>query len=191
MQLILQTTTLTTCAKPSSECFDQLCSLLGEGIISGIWLYAEDKPRVVNATFEALPRLILALGMGTIRFLQVLQIYFRCFTMIVLAYHLQVLIPQLLYTLIPRPPVEPDRKLQFSALRILSVILDVCAPRITSWKETILDAIARCWIGIFDEETTTNGEHKGMILHSVQIWLGINSQLQSNRRLSMKENKSR
>lgn len=73
MQLIVQTTTVTTNAKPSPERFDQLCSLLGEGIISGIWLYAEDKPRVVIATFEALPQLILALGMGTTRFLQVLQ----------------------------------------------------------------------------------------------------------------------
>jgi len=76
VQLILQTTTVTTATKPSPERFDQLCSLLGEGIISGIWLYAEGKPRVVNATFEALPQLILALGMGTIRFLQVLQLPF-------------------------------------------------------------------------------------------------------------------
>jgi len=61
----------TTSTKLTSEQFDQLCSLLGDGIISGIWLYADDKPSVVHATFEALPYLIRALGMGAIRFLQV------------------------------------------------------------------------------------------------------------------------
>jgi hypothetical protein len=59
-------------ANLSSERFDQLCSLLGEGIIAGIWLYANDKPLIINATFEVLPHLVGALGMGTIRFLQVL-----------------------------------------------------------------------------------------------------------------------
>lgn len=56
----------------SSERFDQLCSLLGEGIIASIWLYADDKPLIINATFEVLPHLIGALGVGTVRFLQVL-----------------------------------------------------------------------------------------------------------------------
>ena len=67
----MQTTSPGSTAKPTSEQFDQLCSLLGDGIISGIWLYAEDKPAVVHATFEVLPCLIRVLGMGTIRFLQV------------------------------------------------------------------------------------------------------------------------
>lgn len=68
--------------------------------------------------------------------------------------------------------MEPDRKLQLSALRILDVILDVCAARTTSWKETILDAVARCWIGIFDEETTTNEQRKGIVFtNSVQAWV--------------------
>lgn len=58
-------------SKPSSERFHQLSSLLGEGIISGIWLYAEDKPQVVLATFDSLPPLLGALGIGTVRFLKV------------------------------------------------------------------------------------------------------------------------
>jgi hypothetical protein len=75
VDLTLQTTdpSLTNGAKPTSEQFDQLCTLLGEGIVSGIWLYAEDKPTVVHATFEAIPYVIKALGMGSIRFLQVLS----------------------------------------------------------------------------------------------------------------------
>jgi hypothetical protein len=73
VDLTLQTTTSPTSgAKPTSEQFDQLSSLLGDGIISGIWLYAEDKPTVVHATFEALPYVIRSIGMGSIRFLQVL-----------------------------------------------------------------------------------------------------------------------
>lgn len=71
MDLTLQTTSPASSTKPTSEQFDQLCSLLGDGVISGIWLYADDKPNVVHATFEALPYLIRALGVGVIRFLQV------------------------------------------------------------------------------------------------------------------------
>ncbi|PPQ79241.1 hypothetical protein CVT25_002808 [Psilocybe cyanescens] len=40
--------------KPFLNRFNDLSSLLGGGIISGIWIYAEDKPDAVNATFEAL-----------------------------------------------------------------------------------------------------------------------------------------
>ncbi len=72
VDLILCTTSVDSGAILSSERFDQLCSLLGEGIIAGIWLYADDKPLIINATFEVLPHLVGALGMGTIRFLQVL-----------------------------------------------------------------------------------------------------------------------
>ena len=68
---LLSTTVGDTGSKSSSERFDQLSSLLGEGIISGIWLYAEDKPEVVLATFDSLPQLLEALGIGTVRFLKV------------------------------------------------------------------------------------------------------------------------
>ena len=69
--LTLLTTSIYTGSKPSSERFDKLCDLLGEGIIAGIWLYAEDKPGVVQATFDALPKLLQALGIGTSRYLNV------------------------------------------------------------------------------------------------------------------------
>jgi Tti2 family len=69
--LTLLSTTIDGTGKLSSERFDQLCSLLGEGIISGIWLYAEDKPEVMLATFDSLPQLIAALGIGTMRFMKV------------------------------------------------------------------------------------------------------------------------
>jgi len=58
----------------SSERFDALSDLLGEGIISGIWMYADEKPMIIQATFESLPDVISALQIGTVRFLQVGEI---------------------------------------------------------------------------------------------------------------------
>ncbi|KAF8963411.1 hypothetical protein BDZ97DRAFT_1919843 [Flammula alnicola] len=133
ISLTLLTTSVAPGSKPSSDRFDELSSLLGEGIISGIWLYAEEKPGVVNATFDALPPLLRALDIGSVRFLK-------------------ALIPQLAHTLIPRPLVEPERKLQLSALRVIETLVEVCSPRINSWKETILDAIGRCWVDLIDRE---------------------------------------
>ena len=42
--------------------------------------------------------------------------------------------------------------MQLSALSTIEVILDVCTPRISFWKETILDAVGRCWVQLIDEE---------------------------------------
>jgi hypothetical protein len=42
--------------------------------------------------------------------------------------------------------------MQLSALRVLGILLEVCKPRVNSWKETILDAVGRCWVGLIDEE---------------------------------------
>ncbi|PPQ68581.1 hypothetical protein CVT25_005424 [Psilocybe cyanescens] len=134
--LTLLTTSTSQGTKPSPNRFNELSSLLGEGIISGIWIYAEDKPDAVNATFEALPSLLNALSIGSIRFMK-------------------PLIPQLTHTLIPRPLVESDIKMQLSAIRVLDTLLDVCKPRIEPWKETILNAIGRCWVGLIDEESSS------------------------------------
>lgn len=46
------------------------------------------------------------------------------------------------------------------ALDVLATLLDVCAPRISSWNETILDGIGRCWVGIVDDEAK---EQKGQL----------------------------
>jgi len=60
--------------------------------------------------------------------------------------------PQLAHSLIPRPLVPPRRELQLSALRVFAIILETCGPRIDGWKDTILDAVGRCWVGIADAE---------------------------------------
>ena len=70
VSLILLITTLSP-TRPSPERFDELSSLLGEGIITGIWLYSADKPDVVQATFDALPGLLAELDVGSTRFLKV------------------------------------------------------------------------------------------------------------------------
>ncbi|KAG6896867.1 hypothetical protein C0992_005558 [Termitomyces sp. T32_za158] len=55
----------------SSEQFDELSALLGEGIIHGIWLYASDKPDMILASLKALPPLLRALKIGNARFIKV------------------------------------------------------------------------------------------------------------------------
>ncbi|KAG5353722.1 hypothetical protein C0989_003148 [Termitomyces sp. Mn162] len=64
------TLTLLTTEVGSSEQFDQLCALLGEGVIRGIWLYASDRPDVVLASLRALPPLLRTLKIGNARFLK-------------------------------------------------------------------------------------------------------------------------
>ncbi|KAG6836921.1 hypothetical protein H0H93_001287 [Arthromyces matolae] len=65
------TLTLLTTSVGSAEQFDQLCFLLGEGIIRGIWLYASEKPEVIHASLKALPPVLRALNIGTARFFKV------------------------------------------------------------------------------------------------------------------------
>ncbi|KAG6906563.1 hypothetical protein DXG01_013191 [Tephrocybe rancida] len=64
------TLSLLTTSVRSSEQFDQICALLGEGVIRGIWLYASDKPDVVLASLKALPPLLRTLKIGNARFLK-------------------------------------------------------------------------------------------------------------------------
>ena len=67
-QLLL--TLLTTRAGEQAH-FDQLCVLLGEGVIGGVWFYGYEKEDIILASIEALPNLITALGIGCVMFLKV------------------------------------------------------------------------------------------------------------------------
>jgi hypothetical protein len=60
--------------------------------------------------------------------------------------------PQIAHQLIPQTLVDSDRRMQLSALRVLGILFEVCKPRINAWKETILDGVGRCWVGLIDEE---------------------------------------
>ena len=55
----------------SEQRFNELCALLGDGIMEDVWLYSEDKPDVVLATLQALPPVVQALGVGCARYLKV------------------------------------------------------------------------------------------------------------------------
>ncbi|KAG7096579.1 hypothetical protein E1B28_003998 [Marasmius oreades] len=117
----------------SSARFDQLCALLGDGVIGTIWLYGDRKPDVIRASIEALPPLIRVLKVGAARYLK-------------------ALIPQLVHPLCPSPFGSPNVKLQISSLDALATILEFCSPRINDWKCTILDGAARCWVFIMEKK---------------------------------------
>jgi hypothetical protein len=57
--------------------FDQLCSMLGDGIIGSIWMYASRDVATIKASIEVLPMLVEALDIGSVRYLKVsLQLLF-------------------------------------------------------------------------------------------------------------------
>jgi len=110
--------------------FDKLCTLLGDSIIGNVWIYASMELECVQATLDVLPGVIEMLGIGCARYLK-------------------VLIPQLIHPLLPSL-VGPSKGMQLSSLRALHVLIDECSPRIPRWKGTILDAVAKCWVGIIE-----------------------------------------
>ncbi|KAF8630055.1 hypothetical protein AX15_003138 [Amanita polypyramis BW_CC] len=108
--------------------FDQLCGLLGEGVIGGVWFYGYEKENVILASVEALPRLITALGVGCIRFLK-------------------ALITQLVDPLLPKPPRYVPIRLQIASTEALLCVMNECAQQIDVKKAgMIVDAVCRCWV---------------------------------------------
>ena len=51
--------------------FDQLCSLLGDNIIGNIWIYASRDLDALEASVDAVPIIVKALGVGASRYLKV------------------------------------------------------------------------------------------------------------------------
>ncbi|KAH7931416.1 hypothetical protein BV22DRAFT_998586 [Leucogyrophana mollusca] len=120
-----------TTAPGSSQRFEQLCSLLGDGIIGGVWIYAYADPDTIEASIDVLPDIIITLGIGAARYLK-------------------ALIPQLVHPLIPVPLTQPSGPMQLAALRALGTVIDVCAPRMCKWKCTILEGVGKCWVSLVD-----------------------------------------
>ncbi|KAE9388619.1 hypothetical protein BT96DRAFT_428892 [Gymnopus androsaceus JB14] len=121
---------LTTTAESSTR-FDQLCALLGERVIGMVWLYSSDKPGVVQASVEALPPLLRALGLGCTRYLK-------------------ALIPQLTHPLLPVAFRSTPVQLQIHSLNALTIVIQECSHRMPLWKGTIINAISRCWVHLAD-----------------------------------------
>jgi hypothetical protein len=102
-------------------------------------MYASMEPESVQATLEMLPDVIEMLGIGCARYLK-------------------ALIPQLIHPLLPSP-VKTSRDMQLVSLRVLGFLIDECLPRMPRWKGTILDAVAKCWVGIIDLGVDDLGRH--------------------------------
>lgn len=71
--------TLVELATPpkSVKRFDQLCALLGDGIIGTVWTHGTRQDKVMLAAVEVLPSLIKTLGIGCARYLKVCPSYIR------------------------------------------------------------------------------------------------------------------
>jgi hypothetical protein len=55
------------------ERFDKLCSILGDGIIGSVWMYASRDVSTIKASIDVLPLLVESLGIGSVRYLKVRQ----------------------------------------------------------------------------------------------------------------------
>ncbi|CDO74163.1 hypothetical protein BN946_scf185043.g214 [Trametes cinnabarina] len=73
-----------TTTEGSAARFEQLCGLLGDGIIGNIWLYAYREPHVIEASLDCIPDVVQLLDIGTARYLK-------------------ALVPQLVFPLVPAP----------------------------------------------------------------------------------------
>lgn len=131
----------------SSDRFNQLCTLLGENIIGGIWLYASENSEVILASLDALPLVVRALGIGNARYLKALML-------------------QLIHLLLPNPLNPPPVELQVSSLRVLEILIDECAPCMPRWKFTILDGVGRCWVTLKDSGSITTNSKLRMHLQN-------------------------
>ncbi|KAJ7895953.1 hypothetical protein B0H14DRAFT_3425910 [Mycena olivaceomarginata] len=114
---------LTTPAGSAAR-FDQLCALLGDGIIGSVWPYASgDRLPALVASIDALPPVLEMLGVGCAR-----------------SSSRNSCTPS-------RRPTPPPPPLQLASLRALGALVAACPDRIPAWKGTILNAVARCWVG--------------------------------------------
>ncbi|KAJ6567265.1 hypothetical protein DFH09DRAFT_1156514 [Mycena vulgaris] len=123
----------------SKERFEQLCGLLGDGIIGSIWPYASDRLEALLASIEALPAVVEILGVGCARYLK-------------------VLVAQLVHPLAPLEYEKTSVALQISSLRALSAVIDACPERMAQWKGTILNGVGRCWVSMIDSKADTPPE---------------------------------
>ncbi|KAK0498934.1 hypothetical protein EDD18DRAFT_1460945 [Armillaria luteobubalina] len=119
--------------------FDQLCALLGDGIIGTVWIYASDSFEVILAMVEVLPPLMKALDIG-------------------IACYLKALIPQLVHPLYPNSVRPTPVVLQKHLLIALVTVINECSPRIGRWKGTILDGVGRCWVALQDVDPSRNDD---------------------------------
>ncbi|KAI9512928.1 hypothetical protein F5148DRAFT_972809, partial [Russula earlei] len=115
----------------SEQRFTKLCALLGGNVIGSVWMYGSEDADAVEASVDVLPVVVRALGIGATRYLK-------------------ALVPQLTHPLHPIPYKKPRITLQISSLRALETVIQECDHRIENWKGTIVEAVAKCWVMIWD-----------------------------------------
>nr|GAT53888.1 predicted protein [Mycena chlorophos] len=133
----LQLIKLTT-EEESAERFNQLCALLGDSIVGSVWMYSSNRPDALLASIVALPPVFKMLRVGCARYLK-------------------VLVAQLVFPLAPLEYQHTTLELQLASLRALSALFDACPQRIRHWSGTILNAVARCWVGVVENP---QGKHE-------------------------------
>lgn len=136
----------------STERFDQLWGILGDGIIETVWLYGFEEAESVKATLDVLADVIKALGIGCARYLKVEQPSSLSLSGSHL-YNPKVLVSQLVLPLVPAPENPSSASFQLSAVRALMVLIEECAPRMGQWKSTILDGVCRRWVNLIESGT--------------------------------------
>ncbi|KAF8495225.1 hypothetical protein F5888DRAFT_1713222 [Russula emetica] len=132
----------------SEQRFNQLCALLGDGVIGSVWMYSSEDADAVEASVDVLPVLVRALGIGATRYLK-------------------ALIPQLMHPLHPAPHKKPRITLQLTSLRALETVIQECSPRIENWKGTIVEGVAKCWV-VLSEGERTHDEKEEELRHALR-----------------------
>ncbi|KAI0922004.1 hypothetical protein AcW1_004169 [Taiwanofungus camphoratus] len=138
---------LLTTSPGSAQRFDQLCALLGDSIIGGIWIYAMRDPDAIEASLDVLPNIVRALEIGTTRYLR-------------------AIIPQLVFPLLPASENTCSIGFQLKSLRALSAIIQACACRMHKWKGTILEGLLKRWVTLVD--SGANDEEAGKLKRALQ-----------------------
>jgi hypothetical protein len=146
-----------TTSPASADRFEKLWALLGEGIIESVWFYGYGEPETIQATLDVLPSVFTALGIGCARYLKVAAQFAICisaFSRLIL----QPLVLQLVHPLLPAPENPATIPFQLSSVRALAVLVEECAPRMPSWKGTILDGVCRCWVNLVESGADNTGK---------------------------------
>lgn len=111
----------------SQALHEKYFKLLGESIIAGVWTYGDRELPLMHASYDVVRDLVQTMGVSCARYLK-------------------VLIPQLTFSITPRPYVNIPISTQISAVQVLQRIVSACSSRMQPWKGQIIAATVKCWV---------------------------------------------
>jgi len=132
--------------KGSKDRFNQISSLLADGVIGGVWTYAYNEYDALTASILALPVVIRELGIGTARYLK-------------------PLISQLCHNVAAISVQDEMLSLSIASLELLVLVIEICQARISKWSGTITDALARAWVFLSEHSFSKKQEVKTALQH--------------------------